>query len=46
MTEGANELTSKLGCGTGEVKYYTVNVDLLLLVFRTILKLKSPEIKR
>jgi hypothetical protein len=26
MTEGANELTSKLDCGTGQVKYYTVNV--------------------
>jgi hypothetical protein len=26
MTEGANELTSKLDCGTGHVKYYTVNV--------------------
>jgi hypothetical protein len=26
MTEGANELTSKLDCGNGQVKYYTVNV--------------------
>jgi hypothetical protein len=26
MTDGANELTSKLDCGTGQVKYYTVNV--------------------
>lgn len=26
MTEGANELTSKLDCGTGQVKYHTVNV--------------------
>jgi hypothetical protein len=26
MTEGANELTSKLDCGTGQVKYYTVNI--------------------
>jgi hypothetical protein len=26
MTEGVNELTSKLDCGTGQVKYYTVNV--------------------
>ena len=26
MTGGANELTSKLDCGTGQVKYYTVNV--------------------
>lgn len=26
MTEGANELTSKLDCGTGQVKYNTVNV--------------------
>jgi hypothetical protein len=26
ITEGANELTSKLDCGTGQVKYYTVNV--------------------
>jgi hypothetical protein len=25
-TEGANELTSKLDCGTGQVKYNTVNV--------------------
>jgi hypothetical protein len=26
VTEGANELTSKLDCGTGLIKYYTVNV--------------------
>ena len=26
MTKGTNELTSKLDCGTGQVKYYTVNV--------------------
>jgi hypothetical protein len=26
MTEGANELTSKLDCGSGQVKYNTVNV--------------------
>ena len=26
MTEGANELTSKLDCGAGQVKYYTVNL--------------------
>jgi hypothetical protein len=26
VTEGANELTSKLDCGSGQVKYYTVNV--------------------
>jgi hypothetical protein len=26
VTEGANELTSKLDCGTGQVKYNTVNV--------------------
>jgi hypothetical protein len=26
VAEGANELTSKLDCGSGQVKYYTVNV--------------------
>jgi hypothetical protein len=26
VAEGANELTSKLDCGSGHVKYYTVNV--------------------
>jgi len=26
ITEGANELTSKLDCGAGLIKYYTVNV--------------------